>query len=210
MTSTWTRILRFMRPPTTVPSYTYLEFMVGDQQALKEALFSPRSPSPAAIAKGQEATAEKYRGLLEEATRFTDREIRLVESSRQLHANAIQFGLVAAGIVASLGAWLNLGLVWLPLIAFILSIASAWWFLCQEATDPLDAVKAWYQNMPETVGDKQVPDRFPHDMYLHLFERAYHNVLRDYRQWLHRGLAVPALLFMAGLLLLLICVAIGR
>jgi hypothetical protein len=204
----WERFVDFMRPPTAVPKYDILEFMAKDQQALDHGRFMPISPE--AIAKGEAFVIEYYRELQEEATRLVDRELRLLENSRQLHANAIQFGLIAAGIVASLGAWLNLYFVWLPLIAFILSIATAWWFLCLDATDWMDAAKAWGANMPASVGEIKTPDHFRKEMYLHLYERAYHNVLRDYRRWLHRRLAVPASLFVVGLVLLLICVAISR
>jgi len=204
----WERFLEFMRPPTAVPRYEVLEFMARDQQALDHGRLMPISPE--ALAKGEAALVENYRELLAEATRLVDREVRLVENSRQLHANVIQFGLIASGIVASLGAWLNLYFVWLPLIAFILSIAAAWWFLCQESADWLESTKAWGQNMPATVGEMKIPDRFQKEMYLHLYERAYHNVLRDYRRWLHQRLAVPSSLFVLGLVLLLICVAISR
>lgn len=208
MKAIWQRFVEFMRSPTAVPKYDVLEFMAKDQQALDHGRLMPISPE--AIAQGEATVVENYRELLAEATRLVDRELILLENSRHLHANAIQFGLVAAGIVASLGAWLNLYFVWLPLVAFILSIATAWWFLCQESTDWLDAAKAWGQNMPTTIGETKIPNRFRKEMYLHLYERAYHNVLRDYRCWLHRRLAVPASLFVLGLVLLLVCVAISR
>jgi hypothetical protein len=197
-----------MLPPTAVPRYDVLEFMSRDQQALDQGRLLPISPET--FEKGEAAVIENYRELLAEATRLADREVRLVENSRQLHATVIQYGLVASGIVASLGAWLNLYFVWLPLIAFISSIAAAWWFLCQESTDWLESAKAWGQNMPATVGEMKVPERFRKEMYLHLYERAYHNVLRDYRKWLHQRLAVPASLFVFGLVLLLVCVAISK
>jgi hypothetical protein len=181
--------------------------MARDQQALDQGRLLPLSPET--LAKGESTVAEHYRELLHEAIRIADREVRLVENSRQLHANVIQFGLIASGIVASLGAWLNLHFVWLPLMAFILSIGSAWWFLCQESTDWLESAKAWGQNMPANVGEMKIPERFRKEMYLHLYERAYHNVLREYRHWLHRRLAVPASLFVVGLVLLLVCVAIS-
>jgi len=208
MNALWERLVGFMLPPTTVPQYDFLEFMARDQQALDQGRLLPISPE--AFEKGEAAVVENYRELLAEATRLADREVRLVENSRQLHATVIQCGLVASGIVASLGAWLNLYFVWLPLIAFILSIAAAWWFLCQESADWLESAKAWGQNMPAMVGEMKIPERFRKEMYLHLYERAYHNVLRDYRRWLHRRLAVPALLFVLGLVLLLVCVTISK
>jgi len=74
----------------------------------------------------------------------------------------------------------------------------------------MDAAKAWGAGMPASVGETKTPDRFQKEMYLHLYERAYHNVLRDFRRWLHRRLAVPAALFVVGLVLLLLCGAISR
>ena len=92
------QFLEFMQPPTAVPRYDILEFMAKDQKALDCGKLLPISPE--AIAKGEATVAEYYRELQEEATRLVDRELRLLENSRQLHANASQFGLVAAGIVA--------------------------------------------------------------------------------------------------------------
>jgi hypothetical protein len=208
MKAYWNRLLELMRPPTVVARYDILEFMARDQQVLDHGRLMPIPPD--ALAKGEAALVEHYRELLAEATRLVDREVKLVEQSRQLHATVIQFGLIASGIVASLGAWLDLRFVWLPLVAFIFSIASAWWFLCQDSADWLESAKMWGEGMPNEVNGIKIPERFRKEMHLHLYERSYHNVIRDYRRWLHSRLAVPASLFVLGLVFLLVSVTVSR
>jgi len=96
------------------------------------------------------------------------------------------------------------------LVVGLLSHSSQWWFLCQESADWLESAKLWGQNMPTTVGDMKIPERFRKEMHLHLYERSYYNVLRDYRRWLHQRLIMPASLFVVGLVLLLSCVAVSE
>lgn len=201
----WEQFKRFMRPPVFVPQYGGLEWASREQRELNRATLLGLSFD--AIMKGQEVVGEMHTELREEATRLIERELQLVTNSQKLHANAVQFGLVAAGIVASLGSWLNLHWAGLPLIAFILSIAAAWWFLCQQEPDWNTILEAWHQDLPKIIGEVEVPDRFRKEIYLHLYERIFYLAIRNYRLWLHMRLIVPASLFVLGLGLLLACVA---
>jgi len=196
-----------MRPPVFVPEYGCFEFMADDQRALNEGTLT--GVSPEGIEKGQASIAEKYNELREEATRLVERELRLSENAQKLHTNAIQFSLIAAGIVAALGEWLNLYAVWLPLFAFVVSIAAAWWILWQRQPDWFTVAKTWGQNVPKKVGETKVPEYLPKEMHLHLYERYFYIVARNYRLWLQQLLIVPVSFFVLGLMLLLLCVAIS-
>jgi len=141
----WLR--RFYVPPKCVPPYDSLRYAAEIQRELDTALL--RGLSIDAVKEGNNAVAEMFNELLQEASRLVERELKLSESVQQLHSKAAQFGLVAAGIVASLGLWIDLRLVWMPLIAFIAAIANAWWFLCQQEPDWNDVIESWSQNIPK-------------------------------------------------------------
>jgi len=205
---TLNQLRSFLLPLEFVPTYQSLAIAGMRQRESDTALL--RSVSVESLKEGDEIDAEFYNELREEASRLVKRELKLTESAKTLHSNAIRFGLVAAGIVASLGAWLNLQLVWMPLVAFIFSVAAAWWFLCQQEPDWNAVLESWSQNMLEKVGDSVIPERLKKEMYLHIFERRYYLAVRDYRQWLHRRLAVPSSLFVVGLIMLLVSVAVSH
>ncbi len=199
---------RLLWPPQFEPHYEGLRYASEDQHELKQAWFRPNLTTETVL-KGHDAIAEKYTELSQEITRRVERDLSLVENSQKLFANTVQFGLVAAGIVASLGAWLNLYLVWLPLTAFILSISAAWWFLCKEPPDFSKVSEIWFQRMPTEFDGLKRPDNFRKEMYTYFYESNYFVAVREYRKWLHQRLAVPAALFVLGLILLLVCVSIS-
>lgn len=208
MRKAWVWFKNIMRPPVFVPQYGVFEFLAEDQRALDRGMLLGISPE--GIEKGHAAVAEKYNELLAEATRLVEREVRLAENAQKLHTNVIQFSLIAAGIVAALGEWLNLYAVWLPLLAFIASIAGAWWILWQRQPDWFIVAEKWGQNVPKKVGETEVPENLRKEMHLHLYERIFYMDVRSYRLWLHQLLIVPVSFFMLGLMLLLFCVVISR
>jgi hypothetical protein len=205
--SVWKSAKRLVRPPDFVPQYGSIEFLAQDMRDLDRGMLMGLSDD--ALLKGHAAIGEKYEELREEATRVVDCEMTLLQESQRLHANAVQFGLVAVGVVATLGRWLDLPLVWLPFVALTLSIAAAWWYLCQEPPDYYAEIDAWHRGLPAKVGDIEIPNRLRKEMLAHQYERIYSHSLRLYRQWLHRCLAIPIILFVIGLMLLLLCVSVS-
>jgi len=99
--------------------------------------------------------------------------------------------------------------VLLPLSAFSLSITAAWWYLCKEPPDFSKVSEIWFQRMPSEFDGEQRPDNFRKEVFTYFYESNYFVAVREYRKWLHQRLAVPAALFILGLVLLLFCVKVS-